>query len=133
VVFLDSNVWFYAFADSQGLEKHATAKELILQHPIAISHQIVSEVCNSLLRKVLSETEIQRIIRSFFGMYSPLVLTEEDHIKASSLRQQYRFSYWDSLIVAAALKSDSTILYSEDMQNGLVVDGRMTIRNPFIQ
>jgi predicted nucleic acid-binding protein len=50
---------------------------------------------------------------------------------ASHLREQYSFSYWDSLIVAAALQAKATTLYTEDMQAGLVIDQRLTIINPF--
>ena len=49
---------------------------------------------------------------------------------ASKLRQNHRFSYWDSLIVASALKAQAEIIYSEDMQHGLVVDKILTIINP---
>ncbi len=50
---------------------------------------------------------------------------------ASRLRQNYRFSYWDSHVVAAALDGGCTKLYSEDMQHGLVVENILTIQNPF--
>lgn len=43
----------------------------------------------------------------------------------------YSLSHWDSLKVATALQSDPTLLYSEDMQDGLVVDKQLTITNPF--
>jgi predicted nucleic acid-binding protein len=49
---------------------------------------------------------------------------------ASSLRESYSFSYWDSLIIAAALNADCVVVYSEDMQNGLHIDN-LTIINPF--
>lgn len=51
-------------------------------------------------------------------------------MSASKLRQNHRFSYWDSLIVASALKAQAEIIYSEDMQHGLVVDKILTIINP---
>jgi predicted nucleic acid-binding protein len=54
------------------------------------------------------------------------------HLKASRLRTQHQFSYWDSLIVAAALEAGCSVLYSEDMQDGQVIDGRLSIRNPLI-
>jgi predicted nucleic acid-binding protein len=52
-------------------------------------------------------------------------------ISASKLRHNYCFSYWDSLIVASALKAKVAILYSEDMQNELIVDKSLKIINPF--
>ena len=52
-------------------------------------------------------------------------------LKASALREQHAFSFWDSLIVASALATNATVLYSEDMQDGLVVEKRLRIVNPF--
>jgi predicted nucleic acid-binding protein len=132
VVFLDTNIWFYVFVDSQSLVKHTRAKQLIESEDIVLSQQVVSEVCNALIRKApFTEEQIKEIIRSFYTRYRPMTLVDTDLISASDLRQNYRLSYWDSLIVAAALKSNSTILYSEDMQDGLVVENRLTIQNPF--
>jgi len=50
---------------------------------------------------------------------------------ASDLRTQYNLSFWDSLIVASALSGGADTLYSEDMQDGLIVSGQLTIINPF--
>ena len=52
---------------------------------------------------------------------------------ASNLRTQYHLSFWDSLVIACTLFSDANILYSEDMQDGLIVDKKLTIINPFKQ
>lgn len=52
-------------------------------------------------------------------------------ISAFDLLEQYSFSWWDSLIVASALKSECSMLYTEDMQDGLVVNKSLTINNPF--
>lgn len=43
----------------------------------------------------------------------------------------YVFSYWDSLVISSALESGCSILYSEDMQNGQVINKKLTIKNPF--
>jgi predicted nucleic acid-binding protein len=47
------------------------------------------------------------------------------------LRESYSLSHWDSLVVAAALQADTSILYTEDMQDGLIVANQLTIVNPF--
>ena len=57
---------------------------------------------------------------------------EEAFALASALRTNHRFSYWDSLIVAAALDAGCDTLYSEDMQHGQVVEGRLRLVNPFV-
>jgi predicted nucleic acid-binding protein len=61
---------------------------------------------------------------------SPVPLTLEVHEKALQIAEQYRYHIYDSLLIAAALKASCTVLYSEDMHDGQVIEG-LTIRNPF--
>lgn len=58
--------------------------------------------------------------------------SEETFALASLLRKKRAFSYWDSLIVAAALDAGCDTLYSEDMQHGQLVEGRLRLVNPFV-
>ena len=51
---------------------------------------------------------------------------------ALEIRERYGFSWYDSLIVAAALESGCELLYSEDMQHGQVIEGRLRVINPFL-
>ncbi|MFI5201738.1 MAG: PIN domain-containing protein [Candidatus Kapaibacterium sp.] len=130
---LDSNIWIYSFSSNFDERKRATAIKLIENCDIRISTQIIGEVCNAALRKAhASEFRIKELIDSFFDRFDPIeIQSRSQMIRASSLRERYNFSYWDSFIVLAALESNCSILYSEDMQDGLVVDGTLTIRNPF--
>ena len=50
---------------------------------------------------------------------------------ACQIAQRYHFSFYDSLIIAAALEANCSILYSEDMHHEQVIEKRLTIRNPF--
>jgi predicted nucleic acid-binding protein len=56
-----------------------------------------------------------------------------DKIFADTNMVKYQFSYWDSLILAAALESGCIWLYSEDLQDGQQIENTLTIRNPFLQ
>ena len=49
------------------------------------------------------------------------------------MASRYRFSLYDALIAAAALEADCSTLYSEDFQDGQVIEGRLTVRNPFLR
>ena len=62
---------------------------------------------------------------------SPIPITAETHDAALLLAVRCGYHIYDALIVAAALEADCTTLYFEDLQSGQVVDGRLTIRNPF--
>jgi predicted nucleic acid-binding protein len=59
------------------------------------------------------------------------LVSQANLIEASRLRDQYQFSYWDSLIVACALAEGAAVAYSEDMNAGLLVENRLQIINPF--
>ena len=58
-------------------------------------------------------------------------IDEQTMLSASELREAYSLSYWDSLIAATALEAGAAILYSEDMQDGLWINARLQIVNPF--
>ena len=131
--FLDSNIWIYGYSVDTGDGKRSKALELVEIADVCLSSQVVNEIASNLLRKQLvTEPFIQRLIDELYTDYPVLEILREDIQNASLLRESYRFSYWDSLIVATALRSNSEILYSEDMQDGLVVRDQLLIRNPFV-
>ena len=131
--FIDSNLWLYAFALRLGEEaRHEQARALI-EAPAryTISEQVIAEVSVNLLKKAhLPEDRLLGIVESFYVRCNVATLDITTHRAASRLRQAYGFSYWDSLIVAAALGAGCTTLYSEDMQHGRVIDDQLTILNP---
>ena len=62
----------------------------------------------------------------------PLPLTVETHGHGLRLALEYGFHIYDALILAAALEAECTVVYSEDLQAGQVVNGRLRIENPFV-
>ena len=97
-----------------------------------ISTQIVNELCVNLIRKAnFSENNIQNLIVSLFRKYTILELTQSILLKASKIRAQHAFSFWDSIIAACALDCDADFLISEDMHNGFSLENKLTIINPF--
>ena len=130
--FVDANVWLYALILAQNPEKTSIAKSTIEGGEIALSTQVVNEVCVNLIKKAgFGEVDIRDLIESFYAKYHVVAVARADQLKACDLRERYRFSYWDSLIVAAALASGSETLYTEDMQTGLVIEDRLRIIDPF--
>ncbi len=131
--FADTNVWFYAFTE-QNKELKRKAEDLIERHKksICLSTQVVNELCTNLIRKAsFDEAGIKQLISRLYFDYEVIELNEGILLSASDLRARYPFSFWDSLIVAAALEANAEILYSEDMQNGLSVENKLRIINPF--
>jgi predicted nucleic acid-binding protein len=51
--------------------------------------------------------------------------------KALQIKKTTRYSFWDSLVIASSLENNCSVLYSEDMQKGHLIDEKLTIINPF--
>lgn len=129
-VFLDTNILLYAFSIKDE-EKQKIAKKLVMADAV-ISAQVINEVSVNLLKKFhFSEEQIQRFIQSTYARYEVAELSYEVFSKASFLRQNHLLSYYDSVIVSAALVAGCTTLYSEDMHNGLMIEKKLQIINPF--
>ncbi|EAZ91187.1 PIN domain-containing protein [Crocosphaera chwakensis] len=137
-IFIDSNIWLYRFLADQDpnpqedARKRKIAVSLTNYKGIIISTQVINEVCSVLKRKTnLKEEDIYQLIEEFEEQCDLIQLTTVILKKASLLRSQYNLSFWDSLIVATALGADVEILYSEDMQDGLIIDDQLRMINPF--
>lgn len=141
-IFIDSNVWLYQLLDGPKIDpKDYQYKRLIaidLTQPgeciIVISTQVITETCAVLKRKTkITNEDILELVKEFQEQCEIINLTTIEIKMACQLRQNYYFSYWDSLMIATALKSQARVLYSEDMQHGLLIDNRLTVSNPFFR
>jgi predicted nucleic acid-binding protein len=131
--FVDTNIWLYAFVEGDERRKSARARSLLeASQAVIVSPQVINEVCVNLLKKAqFSEPQVQQLIESFYAKYVVVEVSKALLLKALALREQYAFSFWDSTIVSSALHAGASILYSEDMQAGLVVENRVRIIDPF--
>ncbi|HEY1657927.1 MAG TPA: PIN domain-containing protein [Candidatus Sulfotelmatobacter sp.] len=131
-VFFDTNVLVYAVVQSD--PRTQEAEELVTRGGI-VSVQVLNEFARVALAKLrmpwIEVHEALELIQVFCP--EPLPLTLITHRGALVIAEKYRLGIFDSLIVASALEANCTILYSEDMRDGQVIDGRMRIRNPFRQ
>lgn len=64
--------------------------------------------------------------------FNVAIIEPGDLLKAIDLHNRYKYSFWDSLILASALSSECEIVYSEDMQHDQLIEARLRIVNPFI-
>jgi len=137
--FVDTNVLLYAFASGikGSVEKVAIAKklvsDLIENDEIVVSTQVLNEFTSNALRKgtpPLTPFETSVIVQRL--AQEEVVSTDASLIVLAIDRvQQSHISYWDALIVEAALRSGATILYTEDMHHGTHF-GPLELRNPFL-
>jgi predicted nucleic acid-binding protein len=131
--FVDTNIWLYAFIEGNAPQKPVRAKALLEASPaVIVSPQVVNEVCVNLRKKAqCSEPQVQQLIEVFYAKYGMVEMSKALLLRVSTLRERFAFSFWDSTIVASALHAEASVLYSEDMQEGLVVENRVRIINPF--
>lgn len=134
--FVDTNLLVYAYDSSAG-KKWRTSLEvlsLLWTHRTGVlSTQVIQDLFVSLTQKVknpiLPETA-KEIISDLIRW--PLVVNDGGNIlRAIDLQIKYHFSFWDSLILEAAITSKSEFLLSEDFQDGQVIES-VTIINPFL-
>jgi predicted nucleic acid-binding protein len=130
--FLDSNIWLYASMRRQDLVKRSKAVAIIRAGGLAASIQVINEVSANLIRKAgYDAPKLLRVIDAFYRRAVIVPTTRETITKAVALRSRYSLSFWDSQLVACALLAGCTALESEDMQDGLVIEGTLTIHDPF--
>lgn len=130
--FFDTNLLVYLYSNDP---KSAIVEKLIHAHfgQIWLSIQVLNELYSVLTRKKLkSKEEAQIIINDLIERYKTYCIDEQCIKRAIALHIQYHFSYWDSLIIAAALEVGCTTLYSEDLQPDRKIEDRLTILNPFL-
>ena len=131
IAFIDTNIWLYAFLDTGEAEKSSRAKEILTQTEPILSVQVINEICVNLIKKAgFAEEQISQLVEALYEKYAIVEMDEGILLDASQLRQEYALSFWDSMVVACALAADAQILYSEDMQDGLVVRKTLKIKNP---
>ncbi len=132
-IFIDTNVLIYAYTEKE-IEKQNTALKILYSNRknIVISTQIVNEFSSVLIRKYKVKPDILfPRVKEFFTLFNVALIHYSTIEKAFNLIQKYNFSYYDSLIVSSALENKCSVLYSEDMHHGIVVENKLKIINPF--
>lgn len=132
-IFLDSNILVYSSLEDNENKHHKVISllENIKGKEIFLSTQVINEVYVTLLKNGLDDDAIQKVLMEIIETYNISVITTEIIKKAWNLRKQYRYSYWDSLVLASALEINCSTLYTEDMQGGQVIEDTLRITNPF--
>lgn len=136
--FVDTNIWLYRLFDDQRIDaqemekKRKVAISVTQGENLIISTQVINELSVNLIKKAkFDESQIKSLIQSLYHRCQVVEFDLSILASASDLRGQYKVSFWDSLIVASALATNANILYSEDMQDGLIISKQLSIINPF--
>jgi predicted nucleic acid-binding protein len=131
-IFADTNIFIYAHLHKENDPRCTKAAELVRLLPLTISNQVIHEYYSVMLRNKASDILIQANIKTMLWHCDVFCLNLETLVSAFDLRERYRFSWWDSLIVASALETECEQLYTEDMQHWQVIENRLRIINPFL-
>ena len=134
-IFIDTNVLVYIHLfDEESQDKRIVLLDVLYKRidaELIINVQVINEFYNVLLRKNIEDNVIQEKIHSQLEICSASELSLKTVFSAWKLRTKYKYSYWDSLILASALENSCSTLYSEDMQHDQVIEDNLKIINPF--
>jgi predicted nucleic acid-binding protein len=127
--FLDSNVILYLASRQEA--KADRAEELIATGG-TISVQVLNEIVNVSRRKMrMSWDETRDFLSMVRGLLKVEPVTIEMHETGIDLAERYGLSVYDAMIASAALLTECDTLFTEDLQDGLLVSGRLRVVNPF--
>lgn len=131
--FVDTNVFVYSIDKDAG-PKHVRAKavlsELWQNGNGILSSQVLSEwSVNAKRLGNLPWHSVAELIEPYLA-WEVVSLEKDDPVAALQLAETHRISYWDALVVRAAIKGGATVLLSEDLNDGQEIEG-VTVRNPF--
>jgi predicted nucleic acid-binding protein len=137
--FVDTNILIYALVADQdkATEKVDIARELVAgltrRKELVLSAQVLSEFSSNAMRKGNPPLTLQQTLTHVQQLSKQQIISIDRTLVQLALQrvQQSRISYWDALIVEAAIRSGASILYTEDMHHGTRY-GALELRNPFI-
>lgn len=133
--FFDTNILVYAFDEGE-LEKREVSRGLIEKHLVEgdgmLSVQVLREFY-SVTQRTSHPLPIEEAVEAvgYLATFSPLSEDAEMVLGAVRRSREYMLSFWDALIVEAALRGGADRLLSEDLQHGQQIEG-LRIENPFL-
>lgn len=129
--FFDTNVLIYSLGAND--PRGRRAEQLLSEGGGVVSVQVLNEFSDVARRKIrMSWDDVNQalqVIQIFCS--NPVPITIDTHEHALTIAEEHDIRIYDALILASALGTNCTTLYTEDLQDGQVIDGRLTIRNPF--
>jgi len=127
--FFDSNVLIYLFTDDR---PKAAISEKLMADGGTVSVQVLNEFAWVFSRKIKKTVdEIRRHLVPVRALCNVVPVDIETHEFGLDIAKRYRFSIYDSMLLAAAIRAKCQTFYTEDLQHGQVIEG-LTVRNPFI-
>lgn len=134
-VFVDTNILIYAH-DLEAGRKHEVARSVVrdlwTSRLGVLSTQVLQEFYVNMTRKIpipLPRATVRQIVRSY-AAWQVEVPGPDMILRASELEERYQLSFWDALVVVAAVEGGAARILSEDLNPGQTLDG-VVVENPF--
>ncbi|QTA83264.1 PIN domain-containing protein [Desulfonema limicola] len=106
---------------------------MLTKNDIVISSQVVNEfVSVTIKKKILLPERSVYYAKEFMDIFHFSIISQKTIKHSFEIMEKYKFSNWDCLIIASALENGCTILYTEDMQHGQIIEKNLKVINPFI-
>jgi predicted nucleic acid-binding protein len=132
-VFLDSNVLIYCYTITEPNKQQKAFQVIDINPQLFVSTQVLQEFCNVVHKKFSPQiVDLETALSEIESLVSIHDNTIDTVRKANGLKNKYGYSFYDSLIISAALECGCNTLYSEDMQHGQTIEDKLKIVNPFI-
>ena len=138
VFFLDTNIFVYALLASEPLKKQRAlqlVEQALASHQGCISYQVIQEFANVATRKFaqrFTPDQCKQFIEAAMQPLNRVASSPELLNAALDLQAETRYSFYDSLVIAAALQAGAEVLYTEDLQHNQLIAGTLRIVNPFL-
>ena len=138
VFFLDTNIFVYALLASEPLKKQRAlqlVEQALASHQGCTSYQVIQEFANVATRKFAQRFSSEQCKQFIDAAMQPLnrVASSPELLNAAlDLQADTRYSFYDWLVIAAALHARAEVLYTEDLQHNQLLDGTLRVVNPFL-
>jgi predicted nucleic acid-binding protein len=129
--FFDTSVLFYLLSNDP---LKADRVERLLAERGTISVQVLNEFAAVAMRKLrIPLGDVREILDTVRAVCTVEPVTVATHARGLAIFERYKFSFYDSLIIASALIAGAKVLYTEDLQHGQVIDRQLRVANPFLK
>jgi predicted nucleic acid-binding protein len=130
-VFVDTNILLYAFTNDDEEKKEIVLSALDKSLPV-ISTQVIKEFAHVFVKKKsVSPSDTRVTLQTIIDITEIVTESVDLTFEALHIHERFGFSFYDSLIVAAAISADCAVLFSEDMKHKQSIGGQVEIVNPF--
>jgi predicted nucleic acid-binding protein len=129
--FFDTDVLLYLLSADQS---KADRSEALLADGGHLSVQVLNEFASVAARKLkMPWKDVREVLATIRVVCATHALTLDTHDRALSIAERHQLSFYDALIVAAALLADCTVLYSQDLQHGQIIEQKLAICDPYLE